>query len=117
MAGQEFKTTTETHDHDHVLTMSGPKRENYFKFLEQLEDDTFRKAFAENPQDHLQQFGIEFGDLTSDIVKGRLPDPAQLREYRLALEEAAAESPRTSHGHLIWDFMTGQSPLTRKSKS
>lgn len=97
------------HEHDHVLTMSGTKQENYFKFLEALEDATFRKEFEADPQSKLPQFGIKFDDLTPDVVKGNLPEIAKIREYRRALEEAANGS-LTSHGHLMWDFLTGQPP-------
>lgn len=103
------------HEHDHVLTMSGTKKENYFKFLEALEDDTFRKEFEADPQSKLPEFGIKFDDLTSEIVKDNLPDPAKVNEYRTALERAAGSS-LTSHGHLMWDFLMGQSPLTKKGK-
>lgn len=49
-------------------------------------------------------------------MKGNLPDRAQVNEYRTALENNAQKYPLTSHGHLMWDFLMGQAPLTKKGK-
>lgn len=111
------KAREETHPYPHVLRIEGVKQ-RYFKFLESLEDPQFRKDFQANPPGELRRFGIEFDDLTPEIVKDNLPDPARIREYRLALEEDAEDAKKKkilkSHAHLVFDFLTGQSPLTRQ---
>lgn len=110
---------SDDHAYDHVLTIHGRKRE-YFAFLKELENETVRRDFEADPQPLLRKHGIEFPEITSDVVTDNLPDPARLREFRLAFEQEAAkfEEERVfrSHAHLVWDLIVGQSALTRKLK-
>jgi hypothetical protein len=90
--------------------MSGRKQEKYFKFLEALEDASFRTEFQADPQSKLGEYGIEFADLTPEVVKDDLPSPAEIRAFRLALEKDANENPLSSHAHLIWNQLIGRIP-------
>ena len=110
---------SDDHDHDHVLTISGAKKQ-YFALLKELENEDIRVKFQADPQPLLRKHGIDFPEITSDVVTDNLPNPEHLRAFREAFEEEAAgfvaENVMRSHAHLVWDLIVGQSALTRKHK-